>query len=80
MQSGGKEIVERVRIGKHLGVFDSSPIRVRLFPTPICQCLTRFYSMIEETNATLAWCDRIIEIYAIHNIMGSDAHAADAPP
>jgi hypothetical protein len=68
MQSGGKEIVERVHIGKHLGVFDNSPIRVRLFPKPISQCLTRFYSMIEETKANLAWCDRVIEIYTNHNI------------
>jgi hypothetical protein len=53
MQSAGKEIVERVRIGKHLGVFDSSTIRVRLFPKPISQCLTRFYSIIEERKRPL---------------------------
>jgi hypothetical protein len=68
MQSGEKEIVERVHIAKSLGVFDNSPMRVKLFPRPISQCLTRFYSINEETRANLAWCDRVIEIYTNHNI------------
>jgi len=68
MQSGGEEIIERVRVGKHLRVFHNSPIRVRLFPKPISQCLTRFYSMFEETNANLAWFDRVIDIHANQNI------------
>ncbi len=55
--------VEKVRIGKYAQSFDKRQINVSLFPSTISKGLTRFYTVVEETNSDLDWYSRVIEMY-----------------
>src|SRR6266436_8186107 len=61
----GKVEIDGVHIRKHIGkCFDHSPAEFMLLPSTISKRLTRFYSIVRETDADLEWCSRAVDAYA----------------
>jgi hypothetical protein len=61
----GKVEIDGVHIRKHIGkCCDHSPAEFMLLPSTISKRLTRFYSIVRETDADLEWCSRAVDAYA----------------
>jgi hypothetical protein len=65
----GKVDIEAVHIRKHVGRhFDRSPAEYRLLPSTISKQLTRFYTIVRETESDLEWYSHAIQAYASQRI------------
>ncbi len=61
----GNVEIDGVHIRKHIGkFFEHSPAEFILLPSTISKRLTRFYSIVRETDADLEWCSRAVDAYA----------------